>query len=90
MTRIHERYLYPFFPNATLILSFLPQFWPPYIILSLINLLNLYNLFWAPPFAPLESILKIPVLGQLFSILNIGTLVYLLRHLKTSTIHRRL
>jgi dolichyl-phosphate-mannose-protein mannosyltransferase len=84
LTRIHERYLYPFFPSATILLGFIPELWLPYIFLSLTHLLNLYNLFWAPSFQPLEALLRSSVLIQALSVINIATLIYLLRHLRTS------
>ncbi len=70
MTRIHERYLYPFFPLATVSLAFFPWLWVPYVLLSLSHLLNLYNLFWAPGIPSLESIYTNPSLPQALSILN--------------------
>jgi len=56
MTRIHERYLYPFFPYATLLVGLIPGFIIPYIILSMTHLLNLYHLFWAPSIPWLEKL----------------------------------
>jgi len=58
LTRIHERYLYPFFPLATILFIFLPKIRLIYIILSIIFLLNMYNLFWAPSIKPLELFLS--------------------------------
>lgn len=54
MTRIHERYLYPFFPYATLLLVYIPRLWLLYIVISAIHLINLYNLFWVPSLPFLE------------------------------------
>jgi len=56
MSRIHERYLYPFFPMATVSLAYYPQILPVYLILSLTHLLNLYHLFWVPNFSLLENL----------------------------------
>lgn len=50
MTRIHERYLYPFFPFATLTLASYRFLWIPYAVLSITHVLNLYHMFWAPEF----------------------------------------
>ena len=61
MTRIHERYLYPFFPYATLLLEFIPLLWLVYIPISIIHLLNLYNLFWVPSIPLVEASLKLPL-----------------------------
>lgn len=57
MTRIHERYLYPFFPYATLLLLSMPRMWVVYLLISFVHLLNLYNLFWVPPIPFLENAL---------------------------------
>ncbi len=84
LTRIHERYLYPFFPYATLMLGVVPKFWIPYIVLSITYLLNMYHLFWAPPIPYLETYLS--SWGGLISIVNIITFFYLLRHLRSSNI----
>ena len=84
LTRIHERYLYPFFPIATLLLSLFPQILVPYLILSLTHLLNLYNLFWAPSFTFLETFLKIPLVLQILSVVNLLTLFFILRQLRSS------
>lgn len=56
MTRIHERYLYPFFPYATLLLAFIPNLWLLYLTVSFIHLLNLYHLFWVPSFPLLQNL----------------------------------
>jgi len=82
MTRIHERYLYPFFPYATILLSFIPGVAIPYIVLSITHLLNLYHLFWAPSFAPLEALYGLPWFAQTISIINIIVFFYLLRLFK--------
>lgn len=84
LTRVHERYLYPFFPLATILLGFIPDLWIVYIALSLTHLLNLYNLFWAPPFKPLETMLKLPIIIQTLVIINVVSFIYLLRHLRSS------
>lgn len=71
MTRIHERYLYPFFPYATLLLGFIPVLWFVYIPLSLIHLLNLYNLFWVPPIPVLENALKNTSFSYILSLVTV-------------------
>lgn len=71
MTRIHERYLYPLFPMATIVLGFFPTAIVPLVILSVVNLLNLYYLFWAPSFAFLENLLKIDQTKNILSIINL-------------------
>mgnify|MGYP001588598237 CR=1 FL=1 len=84
LTRIHERYLYPFFPPATILLGFIPYLWIPYAVVSLTHLLNLYHLFWAPSLKPLELSFMNPALPQILSLVNILTFVYLLRHFRSS------
>jgi Gpi18-like mannosyltransferase len=86
MTRIHERYLYPFFPYATISLAFFPWMIIPYIILSLIYLLNMYHLFWAPSIPVLEGLYNNPKFAILLSALNIVIFFYVLRHLKKAKI----
>jgi Gpi18-like mannosyltransferase len=61
MTRIHERYLYPFFPYATLLLAYDKRFLIPYAIISFVHLLNLYHLFWVPSVKIIESSLITPI-----------------------------
>ncbi len=86
LTRIHERYLYPFFPYATILLTIAPAMVLPYIILSLTHLLNLYHLFWAPSIPVLESLYTYSWFPMTLSIINLGIFVYLLRQLKTSKV----
>ena len=77
MTRIHERYLYPFFPVATIILGFIPTFLLPYIFVSLFHLLNLYYLFWIPPLPALEMLYGFPVFANTLAFSTILIFVYL-------------
>jgi len=86
MTRIHERYLYPFFPYATISLAFFPWLLVPYLLLSLIHLLNLYHLFWAPPISLLESLYVNPGFALFLSLMNILFFLFILRHLKKAKI----
>ena len=79
MTRIHERYLFPFFPYATMLLGLIPGLVFPYIILSTTHLLNLYHLFWAPSFSPLEALYQLPWFARAISIINIIVFFYMLR-----------
>jgi len=71
MTRIHERYLYPFFPLATILLGFVPSLVLPYTVLSFSHLINLYNLFWVPKFEFLEILLKTSWFAKLIVFVNI-------------------
>ncbi len=79
MTRIHERYLYPFFPISTMLLAELPLFWIYYAILSLTFLLNMYHLFWAPSIPFLESMFRNSWFMDSIAIINIIIFVILLR-----------
>lgn len=59
LTNMHERYLYPVFPLFTILL-FLPKSnfnLKSLIVLSLIHLINLYNLWFYPLIEPLKNIL---------------------------------
>jgi Gpi18-like mannosyltransferase len=70
-TRIHERYLYPFFPVATILVGLVPEFIIPYVVLSFVFLLNMYNLFWAPGIPILENILIKTALPNILSVINL-------------------
>lgn len=85
MTRIHERYLYPFFPYATLLLGN-TGFVLSYVVLSGVHLLNLYSEFWAPGFRQLEYMYHFPFFTRLLSLINILVFVNLLRFFKSSKI----
>jgi len=84
MTRIHERYLYPFFPYATLLLEFIPLLWLVYIPISIIHLLNLYNLFWVPSIPLVEASLKLPqslfILSSSLLLLSVSFIAIYLRN----------
>jgi Gpi18-like mannosyltransferase len=86
MTRIHERYMYPFFPVSTLFLGIDPFFWVIYTLFSITHLFNMYNLFWVPGIKVLENLLVIPIVPVTFSLLNLILFILTLRHLKRSTI----
>ncbi len=78
MTRIHERYMYPLFPYATLLLGLFSGMVIPYIILSLTYLLNMYHLFWAP--IPVLTVLyENTAFAQMITIINLIVLVYFFR-----------
>lgn len=78
MTRMHERYLYPFFPFATLALGSMNWMWAPYILLSISHLLNLYHLFWAPGMTQVEAWYLNSSFMVVISILNIICFLVLL------------
>lgn len=73
-TRIHERYLYPFFPVATILIGFMPEFVVPYLVLSFTFLLNMYNLFWAPGIPSLIATFENSQLPSIVSGINLVTL----------------
>ncbi len=78
MTRIHERYLYPFFPVATILIGYIPEFIILYIILSITFLINMYNLFWAPGVLIFENLLKTSQLSTILSVVNLAVFVAIL------------
>jgi Gpi18-like mannosyltransferase len=72
MTRIHERYLYPFFIPATLLVAQIPVVIYPLLILTLTNLLNLYHLFYAPSIPILEKMYPNPLFMTVLSVVNLA------------------
>lgn len=82
MTRIHERYIYPFFPYATILLFIFAKIKPVYLVLSIIFFLNMYNLFWFPPFGLLENTLKAGILPNILSFINLLSFLYILIAIK--------
>lgn len=72
-TRIHERYLYPFFPIMTILIGLNKKYIFPYLILSLVFLLNMYNLFWAPEIVTIHNVLSSSQLPIILSIINLVT-----------------
>lgn len=56
MTRIHPRYLYPFFPLATILLAYYKRLNFSYWILSFVHLANIYYLFWIPDMPVIKSL----------------------------------
>lgn len=79
MTRIHERYLYPFFPVSTILIGLIPGMILPYVIFSITYLLNMYHLFWAPPIPFIEMAFKNTLPAKVLSMVNIFTSGLLLR-----------
>lgn len=70
-TRIHERYLYPFFPVATILVALKRKFLIPYVILSFTFLFNMYNLFWAPGIPVLQNFMVMSSFTWVLSLVNI-------------------
>lgn len=48
LTNMHERYLYPLFPYLTILAVRYRNLMPVLVVVSLINILNLYNFWWTP------------------------------------------
>jgi Gpi18-like mannosyltransferase len=85
MTRIHERYLYPFFLPATILLGSVPGMIIPYVVLSITHLFNLYHLFWAPGISFLINLYRYPQFPIALSLINILIFIYILRLLKVKS-----
>lgn len=79
MTRIHERYLYPFFLPATVLLTSIPGLLIPYLILSLTHLLNLYHLFWVPGIPVLEKLYLNPAFPNVISLINLVVFIKIIK-----------
>ncbi|MEK7526379.1 MAG: hypothetical protein AAB546_02780 [Patescibacteria group bacterium] len=86
MTRIHERYLYPFFPLATLLVGLIPGFWIVYFVFSITHLANLYHLFWIPTSVVLEGLYVEPLFACVIAVINIAAFIFVLRHLRSGRI----
>lgn len=82
MTRIHERYMYPFFPYATVAYFIYPKIRPVYLILSVTFIINMYNLFWFPPIPVLENALLTTNLPVFLSFINLLSFLYLISIIK--------
>jgi len=76
MTRMHERYLYPFFPIATLGIFHLRWLIVPYIILSITYLLNMYHLFFVPSIPVLEAAYEGGLFPSSLAIINLLVFLY--------------
>lgn len=58
MTNMHERYLYPLFPYLTILVAVNIKLLAPYVLISTINLLNLYNFWWVPEISFIREFLS--------------------------------
>jgi len=70
-TRIHERYLYPLFPIASILIGLIPEMTIPYLIISISFLLNMYNLFWAPGIPSLVNLMQTTPFPSFLAIVNL-------------------
>jgi Gpi18-like mannosyltransferase len=77
MTRIHERYLYPLFPFLTLFAVKYKWARIPLVLLSLINLANLYHLFWAPGIDSLKTMYVNPMFMVFLSLASLFVFLFL-------------
>jgi hypothetical protein len=82
LTNMHERYLYPLFPPLTLLVAKNKKLLPLYITISLISLLNLYNLWWTPKIDILVQILTTnqKILPRLLSVILTVSYLYLFKY----------
>jgi Gpi18-like mannosyltransferase len=75
LTNMHERYLYPIFPIATILVFLKPNFisLTTYFSLSFIHLINMYNLWFYPQLPFVENLLISQnfILGRIFSLVLI-------------------
>lgn len=85
MTRIHERYLYPFFPTGTIVLGFMPQLLIPYILLSLVHVFNLFHLFPMPWQIDLKFLYNINFFVPLLAMSNLALLLWIIKVIKKYT-----
>lgn len=58
LTNMHERYLYPLFPYFTILIFWYPKLIITYVLVSLINILNLYNFWFTPRIDPIVNLLS--------------------------------
>lgn len=86
LTRIHERYLYPLFPIATLFLGLSRGFLSIYLFFSLVHLFNLYNMYWVPGIPFFENLLSLNWFTNTLAVVSLFLFVLTLRHLKRANI----
>ena len=75
-TNMHERYIYPLFPYLTILVAQNRKLLIIYISISLITLLNMYNLWWVPEISFLNLILENILILRLLSFVNLGLFIY--------------
>jgi len=82
LTNMHERYLYPLFPYLTILVAIRSISLYPYILISLISLLNLYHFWWVPKIDFLVSVLSAPdrLAPRIFGLINFFLFIYLYSH----------
>lgn len=79
LTNMHERYLYPLFPYLTILVGMNLVSLYPYILVSLLSLLNLYNFWWMPEIGFIKSFLSFGdrLMPRVFGGVNLILLMYL-------------
>ena len=79
LTNMHERYLYPFFPFATVLVAGNLIMLYPYILISVMSLLNLYNFWWVPRIEIIVHFLSFweRIVPRILGIVNLFLLVKL-------------
>jgi dolichyl-phosphate-mannose-protein mannosyltransferase len=85
LTRMHERYLYPLFPYATMLLGYFPSTGIIYAAVSVVHLLNLYHLFWQPEIPNLIHAYSHEWFPKLLSISGIFLLFSFIYFINTKT-----
>lgn len=79
-TNMHERYIYPLFPYLTILVAQNRKLLIPYLAISLITILNMYNLWWVPEIEVIKNILENMLVLRLISIFNLGLFMWFYKH----------
>lgn len=81
LTNMHERYLYPLFPYLTILVAVNLVSLYPYILISLVSLLNLYNFWWVPKIDFVVNFLSFGerLMPRILGIVNLSLLFYIYR-----------
>jgi len=77
LTNMHERYLYPLFPYLTIIAALNLTLIPIYWLISIVNLLNLYNFWWYPEISVVKQFLSFGdrLMPRVFGVVNLGIFI---------------
>jgi dolichyl-phosphate-mannose-protein mannosyltransferase len=78
LTNMHERYLFPLFAPLTILVGLNVVSLTPYIAISLINLLNLYNFWWFPKIDVLVNFLSFGnrLMPRILGFINFSLFIY--------------
>ncbi len=78
LTNMHERYLYPFFPYATILVATSSIGMLVYWLVSIVSLLNLYNFWWTPKIDFVVNFLSFSdrIIPRVLGLVNFGFLAY--------------